>query len=138
MPLAVYPLSLLSKKMKKVSRQSQEKVSDLTAKLSEIFTNIEIIQANNAQQYEHALFKKDNERYFRLTMKSTKVNELVSPVMETVGSIGVAKYIVVGGKEVIEGGMSVGAFFSFLAALFMLYTPIKKISGLYNAKCKMP
>lgn len=132
MPLAVYPLSLLSKKMKKVSRQSQEKVSDLTAKLSEIFTNIEIIQANNAQQYEHALFKKDNERYFRLTMKSTKVNELVSPVMETVGSIGVAVVILVGGKEVIEGGMSVGAFFSFLAALFMLYTPIKKISGLYN------
>lgn len=132
MPLAIYPLSILSKKMKKVSRQSQEKVSDITAKLSEIFNNIEIIQANNAQRYEHDLFKKDNERYFRLTMKSTKVNELVSPVMETLGSIGVAVVILVGGKEVIEGSMSVGAFFSFLTALFMLYTPIKRISGLYN------
>jgi len=132
MPLAIYPLSILSKKMKKVSRQSQEKVSDITAKLSEIFNNIEIIQANNAQKYEHDLFKKDNERYFRLTMKSTKVNELVSPVMETLGSIGVAVVILVGGKEVIEGSMSVGAFFSFLTALFMLYTPIKRISGLYN------
>ncbi|ATB69559.1 phospholipid ABC transporter, ATP-binding protein MlaF [Sulfurospirillum diekertiae] len=132
MPLAIYPLSVLSKKMKKVSRQSQEKVSDITAKLSEIFNNIEIIQANNAQTYEHELFKKDNERYFKLTMKSVKVNELVSPVMETLGSIGVAVVILVGGKEVIEGGMSVGAFFSFLTALFMLYTPIKRISGLYN------
>lgn len=132
MPLAVYPLSVLSKKMKKVSRQSQEKVSDITAKLSEIFTNIEVIQANNAQTYEHELFKKDNERFFKLTMKSVKVNELVSPVMETLGSIGVAVVILVGGQEVIEGGMSVGAFFSFLTALFMLYTPIKRISGLYN------
>jgi len=132
MPLAVYPLSVLSKKMKKVSRQSQEKVSDITAKLSEIFNNIEIIQANNAQKFEHDLFKQDNERYFKLTMKSTKVNELVSPVMETLGSIGVAVVILVGGREVIEGSMSVGAFFSFLTALFMLYTPIKRISGLYN------
>jgi len=132
MPLAIYPLSVLSKKMKKVSRQSQEKVSDITAKLSEIFNNIEIIQANNAQAYEHELFKKDNERYFKLTMKSVKVNELVSPVMETLGSIGVAVVIIVGGREVIEGAMSVGAFFSFLTALFMLYTPIKRISGLYN------
>lgn len=132
MPLAIYPLTLLSKKMKKNSRQSQEKVSDITAKLSEIFNNIEVIQANNAQKYEHYLFKKDNERYFRLTMKSVKVNELVSPLMETIGSIGVAVVIIVGGNQVIEGSMSVGSFFSFLTALFMLYTPIKKISGLYN------
>ncbi len=132
MPLAIYPLSRLSKKMKKVSRQSQEKVSDITAKLSEIFNNIEIIQANNAQAYEHTLFKNENERYFKLTMKATKVNELVSPVMEILGSIGIAVVIIVGGNEVIQGAMSVGAFFSFLAALFMLYTPIKKISGLYN------
>lgn len=132
MPLAIYPLSRLSKKMKKVSRQSQEKVSDITAKLSEIFNNIEIIQANNAQAYEHTLFKNENERYFKLTMKATKVNELVSPVMEILGSIGVAVVIIVGGNEVIQETMSVGAFFSFLAALFMLYTPIKKISGLYN------
>lgn len=132
LPLAIYPLSILSKKMKKISRQSQEKVSDLTAKLSEIFNNIEIIQANNAQPYEHALFKEHNERYFKLTMKSTKINELVSPVMETLGATGVAVVIIVGGKEVIEGAMSVGAFFSFLTALFMLYTPIKRISSLYN------
>ena len=65
-------------------------------------------------------------------MKSVKVTQLVSPLMETLGSIGVATVIIVGGKEVIEGVMSVGSFFSFLTALFMLYTPIKRISSLYN------
>ncbi|NOX15376.1 MAG: ABC transporter ATP-binding protein [Epsilonproteobacteria bacterium] len=132
MPLAVYPLSLLAKKMKRISRLSQEKISDLTAKLSEIFNNIEIIQANNAQKFEHGLFEIDNKKYFKLNMKSIKISQLVSPLMETLGSIGVATVIIVGGKEVIEGGMSVGSFFSFLTALFMLYTPIKRVSGLYN------
>lgn len=132
MPLAVYPLSTLAKRMKKISRASQEKISDITAKLSEIFNNIEVIQANNASAYEHGLFQRENERYFKLTMKSVKIAQLVSPLMETLGSIGVAVVIIVGGREVIDGTMSVGSFFSFLTALFMLYTPIKKISGLYN------
>ena len=132
MPIAIYPLTLLAKKMKKISRLSQEKISDLTARLSEIFNNIEIIKANSAEKYELGLFQEDNKKYFNLNMKSVKVTQLVSPLMETLGSVGVATVIIVGGKEVIEGSMSVGSFFSFLTALFMLYTPIKRISGLYN------
>ncbi|MDD3463082.1 MAG: ABC transporter ATP-binding protein [Sulfurospirillaceae bacterium] len=132
MPTAVYPLSLLAKKMKKISKLSQEKISDITARLSEIFNNIEIIQANNAQKFEHEKFQNENQKYFKLTMKSVKISEMVSPLMETLGSIGVAVVIIIGGKEVIQGEMSVGSFFSFLTALFMLYTPIKKISSLYN------
>jgi subfamily B ATP-binding cassette protein MsbA len=132
MPLAVYPLSKLAKKMKKISRMSQEKISDITAKLSEIFNNIEIIKANSAEEYEHKLFQNDNKKYFNLTMKSVKISAVISPIMETLGAIGVATVIIIGGKEVVEGTMSVGSFFSFLTALFMLYTPIKRISGLYN------
>lgn len=132
MPLAVIPLRKLAKKMKKISRQSQEKISDITAKLSEIFSNIEVIKANSAHEHEQNIFKKENQKYFTLTMKSVKVSQLVSPMMETIGSIGVATVIIIGGKEVIDGTMSVGSFFSFLTALFMLYTPIKKLSSLYN------
>ncbi len=132
MPIAVYPLSVLAKKMKKISRLSQEKVSDLTARLSEIFNNIEIIKANTAEEYEQELFKKDNVKYFNLTMKSVKAKELVNPVTEILGSIGVAIVVIVGGNAVISGEMSVGSFFSFLTALFLLYTPINRISGLYN------
>jgi len=132
LPLAIIPLSKLAKKMKKISKASQEKVSDITAKLSEIFNNVEVIQANSAMKYEQDIFADENKKYFNLTMKSVKVSQLVSPMMETLGSIGVATVIIIGGTEVIEDTMSIGAFFSFLAALFMLYTPIKRISGLYN------
>lgn len=132
MPLAIIPLSKLAKKMKKISKSSQEKISDITAKLSEIFNNIEVIQANNSQAYEQDLFKKENQKYFNLTMKSVKVSQLVSPLMEVLGAIGVSTVIIVGGMEVINDTMTMGSFFSFLTALFMLYTPIKSLSSLYN------
>ncbi|MCZ6132412.1 ABC transporter ATP-binding protein [Campylobacter ureolyticus] len=132
LPAAIYPLSLLAKKMKKISRESQEKTSDISSVLSEIYTNIEIIKANNTEEKELDRFKKENNKFFKLNLKSVKINELVSPLMETLGSVGVAVVIIVGGKSVIDGTMSVGSFFSFLTALFLLYTPIKKISSLYN------
>ena len=132
LPLAIIPLSILARKMKKISRKSQEKISDLTSKLSEIFNNVEVIQANNSQKHEQDIFKEDNKRYFKLTMKSVKVTQLVSPMMETLGAVGVSVVIIVGGTQVINDQMTMGAFFSFLTALFMLYTPIKKLSSLYN------
>jgi len=52
--------------------------------------------------------------------------------MEIVGAFAAALVIYMGGQEVIAGNMSVGTFFSFMTALFMLYTPIKRLSGVYN------
>ena len=132
MPVAIYPISRLAKRMKKISKQSQEKTSDITSALSEIFTNIEIIKANNAQEYEHQRFVDENNKFFRLNLKSVKIEQLVSPLMETIGSIGVAAVIIIGGKDVIDGHINMGAFFSFLTALFMLYTPLKRIVNIYN------
>lgn len=133
MPLAFYPLSRLAKKMKKISYKAQEKTSDITSRLSEIFNNIEIIQTNNAQKYEYGKFKELNFNYFQLNMKGVKVSQLASPLMEVLGAVGVATVIIIGGKEVIDGKMSVGSFFSFLTALTLLYTPIKRITGIYNS-----
>jgi len=132
MPIAIYPISRLAKKMKKISKKSQEKTSDITSALSEIFTNIEIIKANNAQKYEHSRFVEENNKFFKLNLKTVKIEQLVSPLMETIGSIGVAAVIIIGGKDVIDGNINMGAFFSFLTALFMLYTPLKRIVNIYN------
>ena len=132
MPVAIYPISRLAKRMKKISKQSQEKTSDITSALNEIFTNIEIIKANNAQKYEHSRFVDENNKFFKLNLKSVKIEQLVSPLMETIGSIGVAAVIIIGGKDVIDGQINMGAFFSFLTALFMLYTPLKRIVNIYN------
>ena len=132
MPLAFYPLSLMAKKVKKLSFKSQEKNSDITAQLSETFNNIEIIKANSTEGLEINDFSKHNQEFFNVNIKSVKINELVSPFMEILGAIALATVITVGGREVINGNMTVGTFFSFMTALMMLYTPIKSLSSLFN------
>lgn len=132
LPLAIYPLSKLAKKMKKISHRSQEKTSDLTSRLSEIFNNVEIIKANTAEEFEFDKFKNDNYKFFKINTKGVAISKLVGPLMEILGAAGAAAVIIVGGKEVIDGTLSVGSFFSFLTALFMLYTPLKRVSSIYN------
>ena len=132
LPLAIYPLSLLAKKMKKLSFKSQESNSDITSSLSESFNNIEIIKANSTEKIEATKFSVHNMIFFKYNMKAVKTNELTSPLMEIIGSLAFAAVIIVGGSKVISGELTTGTFTSFIAALFMLYTPIKKISSLYN------
>lgn len=132
LPLAIYPLSKLAKRMKKLSFKSQESNSDITSSLSESFNNIEIIKANSTEKIEAIKFSIHNMIFFKYNMKALKTNELTSPLMEIIGSFAFAAVIIVGGSKVIEGELSTGTFTSFIAALFMLYTPIKKLSSLYN------
>jgi len=132
MPLAIFPLSRLAKKMKKYSKLSQESTSSMTARLGEIFSNIEVIKSNSTQSIESEKFAKENSSVFKYLIKQVKINALTTPIMEILGSVAIGLVVYIGGNEVIEGRMSVGAFFAFSAGLFMLYTPIKKISKLYN------
>jgi len=132
MPLALYPLTILAKKMKRYSKLSQESTSDMTSRLGEIFSNIEVIKSNSSQKIESEKFATENQNVFKYLLKQVKVAALTSPIMETLGSIAIGVVIYIGGTEVIENRMTVGAFFAFSAALFMLYTPIKRISKLYN------
>ncbi len=132
LPLAFYPLSLLAKRMKKLSFKSQESNSDITTSLSESFNNIEIIKANSTEKIEANKFSIHNMIFFKYNMKAVKTNELTSPLMEIIGSFAFAAVIIVGGSKVISGELTTGTFTSFVAALFMLYTPIKRLSSLYN------
>lgn len=132
LPLAIWPLSKLARKMKKLSFKSQESVSDITSQLSETFNNIELIKANNTNSIEEKDFKVHNQNFFDITIKTVKTNALVSPIMEIIGSVGFAVVIIVGGTQVIEGELTTGQFLSFTTALFSLYTPIKRLSGLFN------
>ena len=132
MPLALYPLSLLAKRMKKISKSSQEKVADIVSRLSEIFNNIEVIKANHTEAFETVRYEKDNRKFFRLSMKATKTNQLISPLMELLGAVAGSVVIIVGANAVFSGEMTVGTFFSFTMALFQIYTPLKMISMQYN------
>lgn len=131
-PCAVYPLVLFARKLKKLGRISQEKGADMTSRLNEIFSNIELIKSNNTEAKEIAKFNIENDDLAKIGLKGSKIGCLVSPLMEMFGAVGVAAVIVIGGREVISGAMTAGAFSSFITALFMAYGPIKKLASLYG------
>ncbi|EKT7738776.1 ABC transporter ATP-binding protein [Campylobacter coli] len=132
LPCAILPLVHFARKLKKYARSIQETNSDLLSRLSEIFSNIELIKASNTQNKESEKFAKQNNELCRLNLKSARIDALTSPLMEIIGSLGVAVVIIIGGREVIHGTMSVGSFFAFITALFAIYTPLKRLSSLYG------
>lgn len=131
-PAASLPVQILSKKLKKISHSSQECNSDLTSNLNEIFSNVEIIKAYSSQNYETEKFSQTNRSFFEINIKSVRVGELVLPFMELFASISASIVIIVGGKEVIDGNMTIGAFFSFLTAMFLAVDPMRRVSVTYT------
>ena len=132
MPLALFPLQILAKKMKRYSKHSQESTSNLTARLTEIFNNIEVIKSNSSQAFEHQRFKKENYRFFTFSIKQIRINALTGPALEVFGAVAISIAIYVGAMEVIDGHITVGTFFAFITALFMLYDPIKVLANIHN------
>lgn len=131
-PCAAYPLVLFARKLKTLSRRGQEKGADMLSRVSEIFSNIELIKANNTEAKEVAKFSNENDALAKIGLKGSKIGCLVSPLMELFGAFGVAAVIIIGGKEVIDGSLTAGQFSSFITALFMAYGPIKKLASLYG------
>jgi len=132
MPLIIYPLLLIAKKLKKYSRRSQEKNADVVSRLSEVFNNAEIIKANATQKFEINRFSIENWKFFKINMKAIYVGDIVSPMMEIVGAMGLAAVIFVGGREVYNGNMSVGEFTAFLTAVGLVFQPIRRIGTIYS------
>lgn len=132
MPLALLPLQILARRMKRYAKRSQESNADLTSRLTEIFNNIEVIKSSSSQKFEYRRFVKENMNFFKLTMKQHLINAMVGPTLEVFGSVAVAIAIYVGAQQVINGEITVGTFFAFVTALFMLYDPIRVLSNIHN------
>lgn len=132
-PVAVVPILIIIRHIKRISRKTQAKNADITSKLAEVFNNTEIIKANNGEQIELEHYKRENLHFFKLGIKSTLIGGLNGPIMETLGAIAIGMVIFVGGSAVIAGDMTTGEFGSFTTALFMLYTPIKRVIGIITS-----
>tara|TARA_B100000686_G_C16782064_1_gene972641 strand:- start:1250 stop:3034 length:1785 start_codon:yes stop_codon:yes gene_type:complete len=135
-PIAIFPITRIGKRLRKISKNTQVGFGHFTSKLSESLTGIKTIKSFNAEKFEEEKIDFEIENLFNLTFKSTKVNSIARPLMETLGGIAVAMIIFIGGSEVISGETTPGTFFSFLTALLMAYQPIKSLASL-NATLQM-
>ena len=128
LPFAAYPIATFGRKLRKVGLKTQKSVARLTSFLHETITGQRIVKAFSMEGYENGRFQEENEEMFRITMKRTRIRALSHPIMEIIGGIAVAVVIWYGGNEVVSGRSTPGIFFSFTAALLMLYEPIKRLN----------
>ena len=133
LPLALYAVSRLGKRLKKVSMRVQEKIARITEILSESFSGIKIIKSFNREEEEISRFKRNNQDYYRDLMRSTRIIEATSLMMDIVAGLGIAFVIWYGGRLVVDKTITPGAFFSFLTAIFMIYTPARRLVGVHNS-----
>jgi subfamily B ATP-binding cassette protein MsbA len=131
-PLTIYPISKFGKKMRNVAKSTQITMGSLTSLLQETISGTRIVKAFCMEKYENERFVAENERLFQLNMKAVSVNAISSPLMEFLGGIGIGAIIFYGGYNVVRGNSTPGTFFSFLAAMLLLYEPVKRLTNANN------
>jgi subfamily B ATP-binding cassette protein MsbA len=131
-PLAIYPITLFGRKMRKVTTSTQITMGTLNSLLQETISGTRIVKAFGMEQYENKRFAAENERLFKHYIKAVSVNSITSPLMDFLGGLGIAAVIFYGGYNVVQGNSTPGTFFSFIAALLMLYEPAKRLTNVNN------
>lgn len=131
-PFSGLLIGKLGRALRIISKETQERMAELSSMLLETFTGIRVVQAFGMEEYEIERFKKRNADYFDTIRRSIKINELSSPLLEFIGALGIAAIIWYGGERVISGAITMGAFFSFLTALLMMFSPITKLARANN------
>ncbi len=130
-PVALLPIRYFGRRMKRISRLSQEAVADLTDFLTESLAGHRVIQAFTAEGRMRRRFADHNQLYFRKLMKKTQARAFTSPTVEMIVAVGAVAAVYYGGSRVIAGELTPGTFFSFLTALIMSYQPIRKLGNLH-------
>jgi subfamily B ATP-binding cassette protein MsbA len=131
-PISSITMVRMGQRLRKLATHGQERMGDMASTLQETLAGIRIVKAFGREEAEGKRFRYSNEAFLRMTMKAIQVSSLGNSHMEVIGVVGVAAIIWYGGYLVIQGAMTPGAFFSFLTAMFMAYTPIRRLSGANN------
>lgn len=132
-PIALYPIVKFGNDMKKLGKKRQISIANITTLIQESFSNIRLIKGFITEDKETEKFLKKSHEFLNINLKSFRISEITSPLMEFIGSLGIAFLIWFGGLLVFRGTISVGGFFSFMAGLFMLYRPFKTIAKASNS-----
>ena len=131
-PGAVLVILVLGRRVRRISHKSQAAMAKMYGVLQDSLNNQRIVKAFVREDYEAQRFGRVNREFLRLRLKVAATRELGPPIMEILGSLGMAGILGYGGYNVIMGNSTPGTFFSFLAALLMLYPPSKSLSQVHN------
>jgi ATP-binding cassette, subfamily B, bacterial MsbA len=135
--IAVFPLvgltiRAIGRKLYRINKRTQQKIAELNVVLQESFTGTKIVKAFGRERLEQERFNHVNDRLLSLALQDRRVDEMAEPVMEILGALAIMGALWYGGYRVIAGALTPGEFFSFTAAVILLYGPVRQISRMVN------
>ncbi len=129
MGIAITPVTLIRKRIKKVSNATMVVAGNMTTNFNETFAGNKVMAAYNLQKVQDQKFEQQIQDQFHLTMSLTKRVGWMSPIMYFVCSIGIAIVMACGNHLILSGQMSAGSFASFVTSLLLLYKPTKTLGN---------
>ncbi len=130
---ALYPLTTVKRKIKSIMDKTIFTGAAVTTQYNETYQGNRIITSYNLYDYQSKKFSDNLQQRFKLGIKMIQRTGLLSPMMHFIVSVGIAGVIWFGSHLIVTQAITPGNFVSFIAALIMLYTPIKAIGNNYNA-----
>ncbi len=127
-PVVVYPLVRLGQRVRRTTRRSQEQLEHISHITAEAFTGHRIVKAFGTEEVETARFAAASHSVYRTNMKVISALSALPPLMELLGGVGIAGALWYGSRQISVGALTPGEFTSFIAAMFLMYGPIKKLS----------
>lgn len=131
LPLSTIPVVRFGKKLRRISTKTQETFGVISSFLHETIAGIRIVKAFGMEPYENRRFQERSHRLYRTRLKSDVLKGLSDPVMDLIEGIGVALVIYIGGSGVIQGRIDFAEFTTLMAAIVMMYSPVKKLSKVH-------
>jgi len=131
-PAIIYPIARFGRKMRHATMDGQAAMGDLTSLLEETVGGIRVVKAFGMEEYERGRFRKFTGDFLTHQLKVFKVHALSFPIMELLAGFGIAGVLLYGGLRVSSGETTAGTLVSFLAAVIMLYEPVKRLSRANN------
>lgn len=128
LPLIVLVIDRLGKRLKDIGMRTRLKIAKITTLLHETLSGIKVIRAFTMEQDMIKRHREALDDHYRNTMREVRTTELSHTLTETFAGLGVAMIIFYGGYLVVNDKMSAGDFFSFLTAVFLMYTPLRRLS----------
>lgn len=128
-PLTVLPIVRFAKRLKRIATRGQEQIGNLYTLLHEALQGVRIVQAFGMEEYERGKFAAEQERFLATMRKSFFVRAIFTPTLELMAAVGIAATVVFAARAVASHELQPERVISFLAAIVLLYTPLKSLGG---------
>lgn len=131
-PLVLVPTARLGRKLRNVTRRAQDDQAAVNEILQEALTGHEVVKAFSAEAYEAAKFGKAAARLKKSNLRYVLQQAIASPLIEFFGAGLIVGLLWYARGQIATGGMTAGGFTSFVAALLLLFDPVKRLTGIYQ------